>query len=210
MVPEQAQQLGFDTVPQKGLNRPHRLQPRGKALGGSSAIMRWLYPPATGSDYDHGHRSAMPVRCSDVLRSSSAPKTTPISTASITARAVRSRSTKLRSDNPDRQTFLQAAQEGQFRIAKISMPRITKASHLSVTAEERRSAGVRRPAYVHSAHGIGAQSARRKPRRAGDPDPVRGKARGRVESRQGKEQKQIRTRREAHRRLRRVPSAANC
>ncbi|MFZ1815795.1 MAG: choline dehydrogenase [Rhizobiaceae bacterium] len=42
----------FETVPQKGLNGRRGYQPRGKALGGSSAINAMLYVRGHASDYD--------------------------------------------------------------------------------------------------------------------------------------------------------------
>lgn len=43
----------FSTVPQPGLNGRQGFQPRGKALGGSSAINAMLYIRGHRSDYDH-------------------------------------------------------------------------------------------------------------------------------------------------------------
>lgn len=44
---------GFDTVPQKGLNGRKGYQPRGKTLGGSSAINAMIYIRGHKSDYDN-------------------------------------------------------------------------------------------------------------------------------------------------------------
>lgn len=43
----------FQTVPQHGLNGRRGFQPRGKALGGSSAINAMLYVRGNPADYDH-------------------------------------------------------------------------------------------------------------------------------------------------------------
>lgn len=43
---------GFDSVPQKGLNGRTNFQPRGKGLGGSSAINGMLYVRGHAQDYD--------------------------------------------------------------------------------------------------------------------------------------------------------------
>jgi len=43
----------FDTVPQAGLNGRHGYQPRGRVLGGSSAINAMIYIRGQREDYDH-------------------------------------------------------------------------------------------------------------------------------------------------------------
>jgi choline dehydrogenase-like flavoprotein len=47
----------FETEPQKGLNGRKGFQPRGKALGGSSAINAMLYIRGDRSDYDDWERA---------------------------------------------------------------------------------------------------------------------------------------------------------
>lgn len=51
-VPTQRMNWAFDTVPQKGLNGRKGYQPRGKVLGGSSAINAMIYSRGHASDYD--------------------------------------------------------------------------------------------------------------------------------------------------------------
>ena len=53
MVPKKFNNWAFDTVPQKGLNGRIGYQPRGKALGGSSAINAMVYIRGQRADYDH-------------------------------------------------------------------------------------------------------------------------------------------------------------
>jgi choline dehydrogenase-like flavoprotein len=52
MVPQKVNNWAFDTVPQPGLNGRVGYQPRGKVLGGSSAINAMVYIRGHRSDYD--------------------------------------------------------------------------------------------------------------------------------------------------------------
>jgi len=52
MVPSKTNNWAFETVPQPGLNGRKGYQPRGKALGGSSAINAMVYIRGHRSDYD--------------------------------------------------------------------------------------------------------------------------------------------------------------
>jgi choline dehydrogenase-like flavoprotein len=53
ILPRPILNWAFETVPQPGLNGRKGFQPRGKALGGSSAINAMLYIRGHQSDYDH-------------------------------------------------------------------------------------------------------------------------------------------------------------
>jgi choline dehydrogenase-like flavoprotein len=53
MLPTRLNNWAFETVPQAGLNGRKGYQPRGKALGGSSAINAMVYARGHRSDYDH-------------------------------------------------------------------------------------------------------------------------------------------------------------
>lgn len=53
MVSGKVNNWAFDTVPQAGLNNRIGYQPRGKALGGSSAINAMVYIRGHRADYDH-------------------------------------------------------------------------------------------------------------------------------------------------------------
>jgi len=154
--------------------------------------MRWSIRATAATTINGIARQCRLVVCRRACRSSKRAETTPISTASITARAVVAVN-KLRSDNPIRQTFLQAAQEAQFRIARFQCE-ITKLGIYQVTQRngERWRCGAR---LCPSAHGIARQSARRTQAQA-TRILFEGKRAVGVEYRQGKELKQIRARRE--------------
>jgi choline dehydrogenase-like flavoprotein len=53
MLPTSINNYAFETVPQPGLNGRRGYQPRGKGLGGSSAINAMVYTRGHRSDYDH-------------------------------------------------------------------------------------------------------------------------------------------------------------
>jgi choline dehydrogenase-like flavoprotein len=53
MLPTTINNYAFQTVPQKGLNGRRGYQPRGKCLGGSSAINAMIYTRGHRLDYDH-------------------------------------------------------------------------------------------------------------------------------------------------------------
>ena len=53
MLPTRLHNWAFETTPQPGLAGRRGYQPRGKALGGSSAINAMLYVRGHASDYDH-------------------------------------------------------------------------------------------------------------------------------------------------------------
>ena len=52
-IPTKINNWAFETVPQKGLNGRKGYQPRGKCLGGSSAINAMVYIRGNAQDYDH-------------------------------------------------------------------------------------------------------------------------------------------------------------
>ena len=53
MLPTNYNNWAFETTPQPGLNGRRGYQPRGKTLGGSSAINAMIYIRGQASDYDH-------------------------------------------------------------------------------------------------------------------------------------------------------------
>lgn len=53
MLPTKLNNYAYETVPQRGLNGRKGYQPRGKCLGGSSAINAMIYTRGHPADYDH-------------------------------------------------------------------------------------------------------------------------------------------------------------
>src|ERR1700743_352934 len=117
MVAGKVNNWAFETVPQPGLNGRVGYQPRGKGLGGSSAINAMVYIRGHRSDYDQwaslgntgwSYAEGLPYfkRSEDNadFDGDYHGKGGPLA------------KNHLRSDNPVRQTFLQAAREAQFRI----------------------------------------------------------------------------------------------
>jgi choline dehydrogenase-like flavoprotein len=107
----------FDTVPQKGLNGRIGYQPRGKGLGGSSAINAMVYIRGHRADYDQwaalgntgwGFADVLPYfkrsENNAELDGEYHGKGGPLNVSG------------LQSDNPVKEMFLQGAREAQFRI----------------------------------------------------------------------------------------------
>jgi choline dehydrogenase-like flavoprotein len=117
MVPSKLNNWAFDTVPQKGLNGRIGYQPRGKALGGSSAINAMVYIRGHRSDYDQwASLGNSGWSYADVLPYFKRSEDNADFGGEYHGKGGPLHVNKLRSDNPFQQTFLQAAQEGQFRI----------------------------------------------------------------------------------------------
>src|ERR1700736_1682331 len=118
MVPSKLNNWAFDTVPQAGLQGRIGYQPRGKALGGSSAINAMVYIRGHRSDYDQwASLGNAGWAFSDVLPFFKRAEDNADFDGEYHGKGGPLAVNKLRSDNPIQQTFLQAAQEGQFLIA---------------------------------------------------------------------------------------------
>src|ERR1700682_4799606 len=117
MISGKVNNWAFDTVPQAGLQGRIGYQPRGKGLGGASAINAMVYIRGHKSDYDQwaslgntgwSYADVLPYfkRSEDnsALGGEDSGKGGPLHVSGF------------RSDNPVRETFLQAAREAQFRI----------------------------------------------------------------------------------------------
>jgi choline dehydrogenase-like flavoprotein len=107
----------FDTVPQKGLNDRIGYQPRGKGLGGSSAINAMVYIRGHRSDYDQWAALGNPGwSFDDVLPYFKRSEDNADFGGDYHGKGGPLHVNRLRSDNPVQETFLQGAREAQFRI----------------------------------------------------------------------------------------------
>ena len=117
MVPGKLNNWAFDTVPQQGLNGRIGYQPRGKGLGGSSAINAMVYIRGHRSDYDQWASLGNPGwSFSDVLPYFKRSEDNADFDGEYHGKGGPLSVNKLRTDNPVQQIFLQGAREGQFRI----------------------------------------------------------------------------------------------
>ncbi len=117
MIAGKVNNWAFDTVPQKGLNGRIGYQPRGKGLGGSSAINAMVYIRGNKADYDqwaalgnHGWSY------DDVLPYFKRSEDNSEFDGPFHGKGGPLHVTGSRSDNPVREFYLQAAREAQFRI----------------------------------------------------------------------------------------------
>ncbi|WP_199805261.1 GMC family oxidoreductase [Bradyrhizobium pachyrhizi] len=196
MVAGTVNNWAFNTVPQKGLNGRIGYQPRGKGLGGSSAINAMVYIRGHRADYDHwAALGNTGWAFADVLPYFKRSEDNSDFDGEYHGKGGPLAVNKLRSGNPIQQTFLQAAQEAQFRIREdfnaddhegLGIYQVTQRNG------ERWSAA---RAYVHPHIG-------RRPNLRVETNAhatrilFEGKRAVGVEYRQGKELKQIRARRE--------------
>ena len=117
MVPSKLNNWAFDTVPQAGLNGRIGYQPRGKGLGGSSAINAMVYIRGHRSDYDQwAQLGNTGWSFADVLPYFKRSEDNADFDGDYHGKSGPLPVNKLRTDNPVQQTFLQGAREAQFRI----------------------------------------------------------------------------------------------
>jgi len=117
MVPSKLNNWHFETVPQPGLNGRIGYQPRGKGLGGSSAINAMVYIRGHRSDYDHwAALGNAGWSYADVLPYFKRSENNAQFNGEFHGQAGPLHVDKLRTDNPVHDVFLQAAREAQFRI----------------------------------------------------------------------------------------------
>ena len=116
-LPYPAANWAFDTVPQQGLNGRIGYQPRGKGLGGSSAINAMVYIRGHKWDYDHWAALGNPGwSFADVLPYFKRSENNADFDGEYHGQDGPLHVNRLRSDNPIHEIFHQAAREAQFRI----------------------------------------------------------------------------------------------
>jgi choline dehydrogenase-like flavoprotein len=117
MVAGNVNNWAFNTVPQKGLNGRIGYQPRGKGLGGSSAINAMVYIRGHRSDYDQwASLGNAGWSFADVLPYFKRAENNSDFGGEYHGKGGPLAVNKSRSGNPVQQIFLQAAQEAQFRL----------------------------------------------------------------------------------------------
>jgi len=117
MVAGNVNNWAFNTVPQAGLNGRIGYQPRGKGLGGSSAINAMVYIRGHRGDYDQWAALGNPGwSFADVLPYFKRSEDNADFDGEYHGKGGPLAVNKLRTDNPVQQIFLQGAREGQFRI----------------------------------------------------------------------------------------------
>jgi choline dehydrogenase-like flavoprotein len=196
MVAGNVNNWAFNTVPQAGLNGRTGYQPRGKGLGGSSAINAMVYIRGHRLDYDHwASLGNTGWSFADVLPYFKRSESNADFDGEYHGKDGPLAVNKLRTDNPVQQIFLQAAQEAQFRYRE------------DFNAEEHEGLGVYQVtqkngerwsaarAYIHP-HIASRANLRVETHAHATRILFEGKRAVGVEYRQGKELKQIRARRE--------------
>ena len=186
----------FNTVPQAGLNGRIGYQPRGKGLGGSSAINAMVYIRGHHSDYDQwASLGNAGWSFSDVLPYFKRAEDNADFDGEYHGKDGPLAVNKLRTENPVQQIFMQAAQEGQFRIREDFNAEDHEGLGIYQVTQKNGERWSAARAYIHPHMNsranlrveTGAQATR---------ILFEGKRAVGVEYRQGKELKQLRARRE--------------
>jgi choline dehydrogenase-like flavoprotein len=119
MVAGKVNNWAFETVPQKGLNGRIGYQPRGKGLGGSSAINAMVYIRGHRWDYDHwASLGNAGWSYAEVLPYFKRSENNAEFDGEYHGTSGPLRVNKLRTGNPVHDIFRQAATEGQFRVCE--------------------------------------------------------------------------------------------
>ncbi len=155
MVPTRLHNWAFETEPQPGLNGRRGYQPRGRALGGSSAINAMVYVRGHRADYDHwaalgnagwSYDDVLPyfklAECNEDFDNPWHGRQGPLNVA------------RSRTDNPVHNVFLQAVRQAQLPLCEdfnVPEPEGLGIYQVTQTNGERCSAA---RAYIHPHMGV--------------------------------------------------------
>ena len=196
MVPSKLNNWAFDTVPQAGLNGRIGYQPRGKGLGGSSAINAMVYIRGHRSDYDQwASLGNAGWSYADVLPYFKRSEDNADFGGEYHGKGGPLAVNKLRTDNPVQETFLQAAREAQFRIREDFNAEDHEGLGIYQVTQKNGERWSAARAYVHPYMATRA-NLRVETNAQASRILFEGKRAVGVEYRQGKEIRQIRARRE--------------
>ncbi|OKO79936.1 choline dehydrogenase [Bradyrhizobium sp. AS23.2] len=196
MVAGNVNNWAFNTVPQKGLNGRIGYQPRGKGLGGSSAINAMVYIRGHRADYDHwASLGNAGWSYADVLPYFKRSENNADFDGEYHGKGGPLAVNRLLSGNPVQQIFLQAAQEGQFRIREDFNAEDHEGLGIYQVTQKNGERWSAARAYVHPHMGKRA-NLRVETQAHATRILFEGKRAVGVEYRQGKEVKQLRARRE--------------
>ena len=183
-------------MPQAGLNGRIGYQPRGKGLGGSSAINAMVYIRGHRSDYDQwASLGNAGWSFSDVLPYFKRSENNADFGGEYHGKDGPLAVNKLRTENPVQQIFLQAAQEGQFRIREDFNAEDHEGLGIYQVTQKNGERWSAARAYIHPHMGSRA-NLRVETAAQATRILFEGKRAVGVEYRQGKELKQLRARRE--------------
>jgi choline dehydrogenase-like flavoprotein len=196
MVPSKLNNWAFDTVPQAGLDGRVGYQPRGKGLGGSSAINAMVYIRGHRSDYDRWASLGNDGwSFADVLPYFKRSEDNADFGGDYHGKGGPLPVNKLRTDNPVQQTFLQAAREAQFRIREDFNAEDHEGLGLYQVTQKNGERWSAARAYIHP-HLVTRANLRVETTAQATRILFEGKRAAGVEYRQGPETRQIRARRE--------------
>ena len=117
MLPTSLNNYAFETEPQDGLNGRRGYQPRGKCLGGSSAINAMIYTRGHRSDYDHWAALGNDGwSYSELLPYFKKSENNSALTGEFHGNAGPLHVSNLQSQNPFQQIYLNAAKEAGFPV----------------------------------------------------------------------------------------------
>ena len=196
MVSGKVNNWAFDTVPQAGLNGRIGYQPRGKGLGGSSAINAMVYIRGHRSDYDQwASLGNTGWSYADVLPYFKRSEDNADFDGEYHGKGGPLPVTRLRSDNPVQEIFLQAAREAQFRIREDFNAEEQEGLGIYQVTQKNGERWSAARGYIHPFMATRA-NLRVETQAQATRILFEGKRAVGVEYRQGKETKQIRARRE--------------